>query len=242
MPQAASTGAQSRHRRTAAVALLLAMVFLLPGGRLIGLYNWSWNQKLELRVMTPDGAVSGSSVMRASYGFRPEWWGWGDRGRSIIGHSGEAAFVEVAPGRYLFAIMSQNDPKMAYETFIGPITTSREERIEGFDRLYRLRETRALPRELYPTLVTFRDINDPASVQKVDPDDLEASFGAGYRLNAINLEITDENRTSGRLNKILTWVNEYYDKRLDGDRYGYLYSKNRFANSLSAGSFNTENE
>jgi hypothetical protein len=242
MPQAASTGAQPRHRRTAALALLLAMVFALPGCRLIGFYNWSWNQKLELRVMTPDGEVSGSAVMRASYGFRPEWWGWGDRGRSIIGHSGEAAFVEVAPGRYLFAIMSQNDPEMAYETFIGPITTSREERIEGFDRLYRLRETRTLPRELYPTLVTFRDINDPASVEKVDPDDLEAIFGAGYRLNAINLEITDENRTSGRLNKILTWINEYYDKRLDGGRYGYLYSKNRFANSLSAGSFNTENE
>jgi hypothetical protein len=242
MPQAASTGAQPRHRRTVAVVLLLAMAFLLPGCRLIGLYNWSWNQKLELRVMTPDGEVSGSAVMRASYGFRPEWWGWGDRGRSIIGHSGEAAFVEVAPGRYLFAIMSQNDPEMAYETFIGPITTSREERIEGFDRLYRLRETRTLPRELYPTLVTFRDINDPASVEKVDPDDLEAIFGAGYRLNAVNLEITDENRTSGRLNKILTWVNEYYDKRLDGGRYGYLYSKNRFANSLSAGSFNTENE
>lgn len=243
MPQAALTGAQPRHRRTAALALLLAMVFALPGCRLIGFYNWSWNQKLELRVMTPDGEVSGSSVIQASYGFWPKWYGMGDfMGASNHAHSGEAAFVEVAPGRYLFAIMSQNDPEMAYETFIGPITTSREERIEGFDRLYRMRETRALPRELYPTLVTFRDVNDPASVEKVDPDDLEATFGAGYRLNAINLEITDENRTSGRLNKILTWVNEYYGKRLDGGRYGYLYSKNRFANSLSAGSFNTENE
>lgn len=242
MPQAASTGAQPRHRRTAAVVLLLAMAFLLPGCRLIGLYNWSWNQKLELRVMTPDGEVSGSAVMRASYGFRPEWWGWGDRGRSIIGHSGEAAFVEVAPGRYLFAIMSENDPEMAYETFIGPITTSREERIEGFDRLYRMRETRALPRELYPTLVTFRDINDPASVEKVDPDNLEATFGPGYRLASTEIAITSNPKTSGKITRIIPWIKEHYSKQLDGNRYETIKSEKRFANSLSSGVFTTERE
>lgn len=242
MPQAASTGAQPRHRRTAAVVLLLAMAFLLPGCRLIGLYNWSWNQKLELRVMTPDGEVSGSAVMRASYGFRPEWWGWGDRGRSIIGHSGEAAFVEVAPGRYLFAIMSENDPEMAYETFIGPITTSREERIEGFDRLYRLRETRALPRELYPTLVAFRNINDPASVQKVDPDDLEASFGPGYALYGVNISITGDPVTKRKINNVLPWIEHYYDRLLDGQRLQSLKRDAPFANSLASGSFNTESE
>lgn len=242
MPQAASTGAQRRHRQAAAIVLLLAVVFLLPGWRLIGLYNWSWNQKLELRVMTPDGEVSGSSVMRASYGFRPEWWGWGDRGRSIIGHSGEAAFVEVAPGRYLFAIMSQNDPEMAYETFIGPITTSREERIEGFDRLYRMRETRALPRELYPTLVTFQDINDPASVEEVDPDNLEATFGSGYRLASIEIAITSNPKNSGKITRTIPWIKEHYSKQLDGNRYETIKSKKRFANSLSSGVFTTERE
>jgi hypothetical protein len=41
-----------------------------------------------------------------------------------------------------------------------------------------------LPREPYrPLLVTFADINDPASVQRVDPDDLAASFGPGYALS-----------------------------------------------------------
>lgn len=242
MPQAASTGAQRRHRQAAAIVLLLAVVFALSGWRLLGLYNWSWNQKLELRVMTPDGEVSGSSVMRASYGFRPEWWGWGDRGRSIIGHSGEAAFVEVAPGRYLFAIMSQNDPEMAYETFIGPITTSREERIEGFDRLYRMRETRALPRELYPTLVTFQDINDPASVERVNPDNLEASFGPGYALYGVNISITGDPVTKRKINNVLSWIEHYYDRLLDGKRLQSLKRDAPFANSLASGSFNTESE
>ncbi|MFT4159767.1 hypothetical protein [Shinella sp.] len=243
MPQAASTGAQPRHRRTAAVVLLLAVVFALSGCRLIGFYNWSWNQKLELRVMTPDGEVSGSSVIQASYGFWPKWYGMGDfMGASNHAHSGEAAFVEVAPGRYLFAIMSQNDPEMAYETFIGPITTSREERIEGFDRLYRLRETRALPRELYPTLVTFRDINDPASVQKVDPDDLEASFGPGYALYGVNISITGDPVTKRKINNVLPWIEHYYDRLLDGQRLQSLKRDAPFANSLASGSFNTESE
>lgn len=243
MPQAASTGAQPRHRRTAAVVLLLAMAFLLPGCRLIGFYNWSWNQKLELRVMTPNGEVSGSSVIQASYGFWPKWYGLGDfMGASNHAHSGEAAFVEVAPGRYLFAIMSQNDPEMAYETFIGPITTSREERIEGFDRLYRLRETRALPRELYPTLVTFRDINDPASVEEVDPDNLEATFGPGYRLASIEIAITSNLKTGGKITRIIPWIKEHYPKQLDGNRYETIKSKKRFANSLSSGVFTTERE
>ncbi|QRI66263.1 hypothetical protein JQ506_26185 (plasmid) [Shinella sp. PSBB067] len=237
-----SITARPRHRRKTAAALLLAMAFLLPGCRLIGLYNWSWNQELELTVITPDGEISGSSVIRASYGFRPEWWGWGDRGRSIIAHSGEAAFVEVASGRYLFAIMSENDPAMAYETFIGPITTSREERIEGFDRLYRLRETRALPRELYPTLVTFRDINDPASVEKVDPDNLEATFGPGYRLASIEIAITSNPKSSGRIIRVIPWTKEYQSKQLDGNRYETIKSNNRFANSLASGFFTTESE
>lgn len=218
MTRTVPTFIQFRRGLIAAIALLATMAILLSGCRLLGLYNWSWNQRLELTVMTPDGAVRGGSVMQASYGFRPEWYGWGDRGRSVVGHSGESAFVEVAPGRYLFTTLKENLSEVAYETFIGPVTTSREERIKGFDRLYRIRETRPLPRELYRTLVTFRDINDPASVEKVDPDNLEATFGEGYRLKAVDLAITDDPKTSGKINKILPWIKEYYAKRLDGNR------------------------
>ncbi len=50
-----------------------------------------------------------------------------------------------------------------------------------FDRLEHMRESRALARENYPLLVTFDNINDPASVRRVDPGDLPASFGRGYR-------------------------------------------------------------
>jgi hypothetical protein len=46
-------------------------------------------------------------------------------------------------------------------------------------------------------LVTFKDIADPTSVVLVDPDDLAASFGAGYRLKAITVQVTDKPVTVG---------------------------------------------
>jgi hypothetical protein len=38
----------------------------------------------------------------------------------------------------------------------------------------------------FPRLVRFRDINDPKTVEKVDPTNLPASFGPGYGLKARN--------------------------------------------------------
>ena len=58
----------------------------------------------------------------------------------------------------------------------------------------------------YPLLVTFGDINDPASVKKVDPNDLAATFGPGYTLKSITLEITDEPVTTGKVEDVLGWV------------------------------------
>ena len=38
-------------------------------------------------------------------------------------------------------------------------------------------DVRPLARERYPLLVTFGDIDDPASVKRVDPDDVDAALG-----------------------------------------------------------------
>ena len=91
-----------------------------------------------------------------------------------------------------------------------------------------------------PMLVTFADINDPASVKKVNPNDLAASFGAGYSLKSITLEITDEKVTKGVVEGVLGWLERVWPNRLDGQRYSSAKAKNRIANSLSANSFSTE--
>ncbi|MCP4081491.1 MAG: hypothetical protein GY743_14690, partial [Planctomycetaceae bacterium] len=58
----------------------------------------------------------------------------------------------------------------------------------------------------YPLLVTFTDINDPASVKRVDRYDLEKHFGAGVKLKAVTLEITGEPVTKGAVEKVLGWL------------------------------------
>ena len=57
----------------------------------------------------------------------------------------------------------------------------------------------------YPMLVTFTDIDDPKSVQRVDPANLAASFGPGIRLKRITVEVTDDDVTTG-IEKRLRWL------------------------------------
>jgi hypothetical protein len=72
-----------------------------------------------------------------------------------------------------------------------------------------------LPSSYYPTLVRFRDIDDAASVEEVDPSDLASSLGPGTHLVRMLVKITDEPVTSG-IGKHFKWWDEYLDKRFDG--------------------------
>jgi hypothetical protein len=58
-----------------------------------------------------------------------------------------------------------------------------------------------VPPILYPLLVTFTDIADPKTVTRVDSANLAATFGPGYALTSITLEITDEPVTEGQVQK-----------------------------------------
>ncbi|GAB1715791.1 MAG: hypothetical protein NTAFB05_08330 [Nitrobacter sp.] len=92
--------------------------------------------------------------------------------------SGEAAFVEIAP----FALLKGKafGQETALRTFaadqMSGITEEKLHRI--YDSFETLRERRELPRNLYPMLVTFTDINDPRTMREVNPDDLAAVFGS----------------------------------------------------------------
>jgi hypothetical protein len=55
-----------------------------------------------------------------------------------------------------------------------------------------------------PMLVRFRDINDPTTVERVDPEHLDASFGPGVRLVRATVQITDEPVTTG-IEKLIPW-------------------------------------
>lgn len=168
------------------------------GWQALGFKNWEWHQKLSLVVQTPSGIVTGGSVVTIKAGTTPKWLpgeGAGGMGSETIG---EASFVEVAPGKYLFALLG-NELDRTLSIFLPEIADTKDKAAQ----LETLRDMQDVPRTKYPILVTFADLTDPMTVRKVDPDDLAASFGPGMILNRITLEITDAPITEGKVESII---------------------------------------
>ena len=213
-------------------------LFLLPVLALAGCtQHFAWHQKLTVVVETPAGEVSGASVTAVEVdGFDGLLPDGGDVDSRL---KGEAVVVEVVPGRYLFVLLTGalGWADAAYGPG-GPGTV--------FEENMRTIEAQVgkppvpLPEKAWPLMVTFTDIKDPKTVQRVDPDDLAASFGPGMRLKAVTLAVTEEPVTEGRVEAVLGWLRSIWPNKLDGQRYETIDAANRLANSIGVGSFSTE--
>lgn len=190
--------------------------------------SYSWNQKLTVEVQTPNGDVSGVSVTRVG------WSEVNSVGNYPASYSGEAAVVDLKGGHFLFVLLREETKYLAFRTFNGNTGISEE----IFAAMSNLRVTGNVPIEHYPMLVTFDDINDPATVKKINPNNLAASFGAGYSLKSIALEITDEEVTQGDVEKVLGWLNKYKSKnyRLNGKKCIACPIKSQNLSDLLSGS------
>ena len=177
------------------------IVIVLPLLALTGCFDkYVVRQKVVLSVQTPSGEKTASSVEEISY--TPPLLKGPAAGfdNATITRRGEAVVLEVAPGRYLFELLSENrDPWNVFFPGEGPQAT-----IEKFKAM--TGATRELSSSQYPLLVTFDDINNPSSVKRVNPANLEATFGPGYRLNGITLSLTKEPVTKGEVEKVLGWL------------------------------------
>ena len=178
----------------------------------------SWHQRLTLIVDTPQGEVSGASVTRVenvtnkgslvlpeARGTRSHW-------------TGEAVAVEVLPGKWLFALLEGEGGTDAGHWVYAAYDLNKARGPDGYPSyeaaMAKLRKQPKevpvpLPEDGLPVLVTFGDISDPTSVARVDPKDLEASFGPGVSLNSMTLEITDGPVTEGRVEAVLAWLGPY---------------------------------
>jgi len=181
-----------------AMAALALAVTVLSGCR----DHNSWRQKLIVEVETPQGVVSGASVIQVD-----SWFGQFPASGNEVNYevTGEATVVDFGGGRYLFALLGGSA-----ERFYYALEDRGRDRGRDLDRIARMQgESRVLMPENYPLPVTFAYITDPASVIRVDPDDLAAHFGPGYALSSITLAITDEKVTKGRVEAVLGWLSEY---------------------------------
>ena len=206
--------------RVGVIVGVLALGLFLAFQGCLGSSSTSWNQRLTMVIETPQGEVWGAAVTRvtktASSGslVLPEARGV----RSEV--TGEAVVVEVAPGRFLFALLSGSDEEKrdathwvypAYDLGAAVGFEGRPSYDGAMTKLgmQQLDVPVPLPPEGWPMLVTFDDITKPETVREVDPKNLAAVFGEGVRLKAVTLEITEEAVTVGRVDALLPWLGPY---------------------------------
>ncbi len=183
--------------------LVVFVVFGLSGCN----EKWTWHQKLIISIETPDGVRTASGVTAVVMTDATKMWVPPEGRRVTYKVTGEAVVMEVANGKFLFVLLKGLPD--APTVFLPDVP-----REEAGPRIATLRETRELTPKQVPLLVTFGDIADPLSVKRVDPEDLEAAFGPGYRLKSIAMSITDERVTEGKIPEMLSWLGPYPEPKL----------------------------
>jgi hypothetical protein len=180
-----------------------------------------YRYRITVNVETPAGLRTGSAVREFT---------WQPTAQSFTGNRftskerGEAAAVHLRDGQTVFALLDVN----GFETILagfGPASTLELEPL--LDRVAATRAVHTYParnvlraRSLdYPRFVRFRDTADPLTVEDVDPDNLEASFGSGVRLGQITVQITDDPVTASLLDS-LPWLSTIPESRLDANYRG----------------------
>lgn len=191
------------------MSLLARLAFIVLSG--IGLSGcdeeWTWKQKLTVTVQTPAGIKTAASVQRGKiikYGWWQQQWGYGGG----VTLRGEAVALEVAPGKYLFALIKSTPS--AWTVFFGDDKAMED----AGPKLAASQATLELKPENYPVLLTFADTSKPESVMHVDPDRLDAAFGAGHRLISISMTMTQDPVTDGVVRGLLPWLSPHPEPKL----------------------------
>jgi hypothetical protein len=169
------------------VLAVIAVVLFLAFRLLFGGQTDSWHQRLTVAVETPAGEVSGSAVTEVTFVdysgpmALPE--ASGPRGTV----RGEAVAVEVLPGKWLFALLDgAENPEGAAKSWsfatYAPKRDANNMSRNFWDRVADIHDQPydtpvPIPPESWPLMVTFDDITKPETVRRVDPDDLDATFG-----------------------------------------------------------------
>lgn len=167
------------------------------------LIGWHYRFRLTGWVECDGAVVQGSSVIEVTR----------VRGYDAVGGGvhGEAVAIDI-PGRstLLLLLRDASSPDwaiwMPHHAFASQLDAAATTDGKVLDRLSHSPGTTAtLSLADYPLMARFRDTNDPATIERVDPANLAASFGRGVTFRGITAELTDDHVTRG-INRRLPWL------------------------------------
>jgi hypothetical protein len=212
----------------------------------------TFRYRLTVEAEVDGQAKLGSGVIEVTY---QKHMSIGAMGRDVSpSFRGEAVILDLGTRGMLFALLmagsaSRSGPEsIVLSTFGMPGGAFPGWDAESLKKLRSLSGKRELPLEDLPMIVRFRDVNDPKSVERIDPL-VGKSLGPNARLTRATLEIvpagiwplntlgiTGEPITTG-IEKWLPWISDHYDIKLDGQRYEKSTADLKLANSLASGAF-----
>ncbi len=181
--------------------------------------RYTYHQKITLTVEAGGKDYSASSVTRETWQYGPALLAE-MRGVEVT-LEGEAVHLELPGGKHLFALLKIDPPQgFRGNAWITP-TTGLATYVfpEAVTRRYwpadmkKLSETREIPAEVRPMLVTFGDPAKPETVREVRPGNLGATFGEGVRLKSFTLAITKEPVGPGTIRETLPWLEDLFGPR-----------------------------
>ncbi|MDR3437524.1 hypothetical protein [Telmatospirillum sp.] len=246
-----------RHRLALAGRFTQILAFAFGGTLMLqgcdGTVYPPYRYKETVVVETPEGIRTGSSVIEVRMVKRA----FGHEISVLPGEfKGQAVVVDLPGDRKMFALLTSKTDRAwalkAYQYLIpqqpfdGDLSLEKSPEYRQYQLAMALKGPQVVSRDRkvvggigtesgYPTMVRFRNINDTATVEEVDPDNLSKSFGAGYRFKSVILEKTDEPVSEG-LDKQMRWMGQSPEPPLNYPTNPY---DRRFAVSLSRGDFST---
>jgi hypothetical protein len=165
---------------------LLGLLALIVGGDQIRINRPDHKYRLTVEVTTPDGIKTGAGVLAVV----PDR-NYNRSGRTTM--RGEAVFVDLGRGKNLVALLAhQQGAKLDLDDInylaLRAYSAARGSRVSFKDMS---RQTGIVPvqGELIPVLVSFGDLNDPASARLVDSGHSEVVLGDGYAIRGFSAEV-----------------------------------------------------
>lgn len=190
---------------------------LLSGCGLVN--NNSYRFKMTVEVETPQGVKTGSGVMKVTaYKIATltseEKPGGG-------GLTGEAVIVDLTSGPlFILLKMPRSGKNLGAAVTLALAPDTADSDIDGYVAAVRKlggwsgNAKAELPRADWPMMVRFRDIGDPKSVEKVDPEVIGVT--------RIVVETTSDSVSTG-IEERVPWLTQAENFHYSGQAYGEIY-------------------
>ena len=152
--------------------------------------------RFVVEMETPEGLKSGMTVVEAKTVFFDSLLGDRSGATYIYGDAplidlGERGVVVPTLAKDPIRIKSHT-PLGAFEELHKDLRDPNGDTPRSLDRLAQVQGVTEIPLEMLPMLVWFPDRNNPESVRRLEPLNVEAQLGASYRLKRATVEVTKD--------------------------------------------------